>query len=118
MPCSSLALGFGDAAKQLEEAGKQAYGEEATEKSLEQVVGSLINTALSIVGIIFLILMVYGGYLWMTARENQEQAKKAKDVISAAFIGIIIVVLAYGITYFVIEQLTSDQTETTEKTKD
>jgi len=98
--------GLGDAQGQLETAGGIAYGADA-ETEFESVLGNLINTLLSITGIVFLLLMIYGGYLWMTARENQDQAKKAKDVITAAFIGIVIVVLAYGITFFVIEQLLS-----------
>ncbi|MEA3272764.1 MAG: pilin [Patescibacteria group bacterium] len=103
-PVPSLALGLGDAQEQLEEAGGAAYGEDA-ETEIEAVIGDIINALLSISGVVFLVLMVYGGYLWMTAHGNEDAVKKAKSVLTAAFIGIIIVVLAYGITYFVIEQL-------------
>ena len=57
-------------------------------------------------GMIFLILMLYGGYLWMTAAGKEERVTKAKNLITAAIIGVIIVVSAYAISYFVIEKTT------------
>lgn len=75
--------------------------------SLESVVGRLINGALSLVGIIFLVLMVYAGYLWMTARGEEEQVKKAQSIIRSSIIGIVIVVSAYAITFFITTKLGS-----------
>ena len=69
------------------------------------LVGSVIGAALSLVGIIFFILVVYGGVLWMTARGNEEQTKKALNTIIAASIGIIIVLSSYAITNFVLSSL-------------
>jgi hypothetical protein len=60
-----------------------------------------IRYALQVVGIIFLVLMVYAGFLWMTAGGNEENVEKAKKLIMAAVIGIAIVLAAYSITYFV-----------------
>ena len=82
------------------------YNTDAT--SFEVYVGVITRTALSLLGIIFLLLMVYGGYLWMTDRGNTDQVEKAKKLISAAIIGLIIVVGAYVISYFVVEMLTAD----------
>ena len=61
----------------------------------------VINAFLSIFGTIFLILMILGGYKWMMASGREEEVKKAKDTIRAAIIGLIIVVSAYAISYFV-----------------
>jgi len=69
--------------------------------SIENVIGTIIKAALTLVGLIFLILMVYAGYLWMTARGEEEQVKKAKDIIVGSLIGLFIVLSAYAITYFV-----------------
>lgn len=63
--------------------------------------GNLIKNLLRIVGLAFLLLMVYGGYLWMTARGEESQIEKARDTIVAAIIGIAIVVGAYAVTFFV-----------------
>ncbi|MBI5732118.1 MAG: hypothetical protein HY982_02035 [Candidatus Magasanikbacteria bacterium] len=77
-----------------------AYGPSAS-KTMEQRVGDIIRIALILVGVIFLLLTVYGGYIWMLAREDESEAKKAKDIITRAVIGLVIVLAAYAITYFV-----------------
>lgn len=66
-----------------------------------QIAGRVIGSALSLVGVIFFVLMIYAGITWMTSRGNQEKSKKALDTIIAAVIGIIIVFGAYAITNFV-----------------
>lgn len=54
---------------------------------------------LSLVGVIFLILMVYGGLRWMTARGESEIVEKSKGIIRNAITGIIVTFLAYAIVY-------------------
>src|SRR3989344_1918510 len=61
------------------------------------LLGQLIGVALSLLGVIFLILMIYGGFLWMTARGDGSQIDKAKGLMTAAIIGLIIVLSAYAI---------------------
>ncbi len=73
--------------------------------SVGKVSGSIINTALSLVGLIFLLLMVYGGYLWMTARGEDDQVQKAQTIIRNAIIGLILVLAAYAITKLVTTRL-------------
>lgn len=70
----------------------------------EQVIGLGINLALGLVGLIFLILMVYGGYLWMTAQGEDEQIKKAQKIIISTIIGMVIVLSAYAISNLVLSQ--------------
>lgn len=65
------------------------------------IVGTIINAALTFVGLIFLVLMVYAGFLWMTARGEEEQINRAKKIITGTIIGLIITVSAYAITVFV-----------------
>ncbi len=68
--------------------------------------GILIGAALSFIGIIFMVLIIYGGLLWMTARGNDQQVEKAKNLIVQSFIGLIIILAAYAITAFIGEALT------------
>jgi len=70
-----------------------------------QIVGAVIKILLSFLGVIFLVLLIYGGYLWMTARGEEALAKKAKDIIKNAIIGLVIVLAAYAITNFVMENI-------------
>ncbi len=75
-----------------------------TTDSFPQAFGRIINVFLSILGVIFMAYMVYGGYLWMIARGNEEQVNRAKAVIRGSIIGIIIVLAAYAISAFVVNR--------------
>lgn len=68
----------------------------------------IIQAALALLGIIFLIIIVFAGYRWMTASGNEEQVKKAQDAIKRGIIGLVIVILAYAIMVFVFTQLPFD----------
>lgn len=86
----------------LERAGKEAFGAGVINRPLEDVVGSVISAFLSLFGVLFLALMVYGGYLWMNARGNDQQVERAKSLITQAVIGLVVVMSAYVLTRFVI----------------
>ncbi len=70
--------------------------------SLPALIGVLLNSLLSLVGVVFLVIIVYGGFLWMTARGNEQQVDKAKNLITSAVIGLIIIAGGYAITNFVL----------------
>lgn len=73
--------------------------------SLEERIASIIAIFLSFLGVIFLILMIYAGFNWMTAAGDEERISKSKDTIRAAIIGLVIVVAAYALSVFVIERI-------------
>ena len=72
---------------------------------LTVLVGNIIGSALSLVGVVFFILMLYGGFVWMIARGKEEKVNKAKDTITAAVIGLIIVFASYALTDFIFKSL-------------
>lgn len=102
---SQTAGGLGEAAAKAQQAGGIAYGQAATSQSLEQIVGGIVQNVLALMGVLFLVLAVYGGYTWMMARGNEKEVEKAKDTLKAAVIGVGIVLGAYAITSFVINRL-------------
>jgi hypothetical protein len=69
------------------------------------VVALLVRAALGLLAIIFLILMITAGFSWMTAGGDETKVKKARDTIKTAVIGLIIVLAAYAITYFLFSVL-------------
>lgn len=73
--------------------------------SVGALVAQIIRVTLSFLAIIFLVLIVFAGFKWMTAGGNEEQIKKSTSTITAAVIGLIIVLAAYTITYFIFKQL-------------
>ena len=78
-------------------------GADATDpdKVFTDTITSIIKAILSMVGLVFLLLMIYGGYRWMMARGNDADVQSAKNIIINAVIGLIIVMAAYAITQFV-----------------
>ncbi|MFH0854460.1 MAG: hypothetical protein V1891_03130 [bacterium] len=85
----------------MAETKKEAgYPEETTgETDLAAIIANIIKIILSFIGAIFLILVIWGGNLWMMAGGNEEQIKKAKDFIKNGAIGLAIILAAYMITY-------------------
>ncbi len=71
----------------------------------EVIIGQFIQGAILVIGVVFGILIIYGGYLWMTARGNEDQAKKAMDILRTTVIGFILVIAAYSITNFVVDRI-------------
>lgn len=89
--------------KQAQEFQKKSGFSETT--SVADVLSMVIKAFLGLLGIIFVILIILGGYNWMTAAGEEEKVNKAKDTLKRAIIGLIIVVSAYAITYFVFTNL-------------
>jgi hypothetical protein len=80
-------------------------GYDPGQTSVNPIIQTVIQVALSFLGVIFLILMIYGGFLWMTASGNEEKVSKARKILTAAIIGLIIVIGAYAITELVMSKL-------------
>ncbi len=66
------------------------------------MITNIVTAVFSILGLIFLFLILYAGFLWMTAMGDPKKVTKAKDILSQAVIGLIIVVTSYAISFFVV----------------
>lgn len=66
---------------------------------------TVITAFLSLLGLIFLILMIIAGYSWMTAAGDESKVSYAKETMKRAVIGLLITVAAYTITYFVFSNI-------------
>lgn len=73
-----------------------------TTQTLQTTIGLIINVLLGFLGVIFLVLTIYAGFLWMTAGGNADQVEKAKKMLIQAIIGLVILLSAYAISNFVI----------------
>lgn len=71
------------------------------------VIANIIRVILGFLGIISVLLILYGGFLYMTAAGREEQVDKAKNVLRSAVIGLIIIMSAFGIATFIISSLAS-----------
>ncbi len=90
-------------------------------EDVTEVLARVIKTLLSIAGLIFFILMVYGGMVWMTAQGNDDRVEKGRKIVTQAVIGIAIMAASFGATNFiqkrVVEQQTSRSSEEKARTK-
>ena len=71
---------------------------------LESTVVNIIQWVLGFLGLIAVIFILYGGFLWLTSGGNEDKISKAKKTITAAVVGLIIVLLAWAIVIFVVGQ--------------
>jgi hypothetical protein len=74
---------------------------------LEATIASLINTFIGLLGIVAVIIILIGGFQWMTAMGDEEKIGGAKQMIYAGVAGLAVILASYAIAVFVIEQLTS-----------
>ena len=95
---------FNEEANGLKTTGSIAgYTDTLQKITPESLAANLIGLVLSWVGVIFLILTIYGGLIWMTAQGNDQKMEKAKTLIIAAISGLIVVIAAYAISAFVMK---------------
>ena len=80
-------------------------------QSVLTTIGTIISVILGFIGVVFLILLIYSGWVWMTAGGEEERIKKAKRTLINATIGIIITFSAYAIASFVLNAI-GDATNT------
>ena len=83
----------------------QGAGFGSTAPNLAQIIGLIVKSLLSLLGIVFIGYIVYAGSLWITARGSEDQLSKAKAIIRGSIIGIIIILSAYAITDFVVDRV-------------
>ncbi|PJA10521.1 hypothetical protein COX68_00250 [Candidatus Falkowbacteria bacterium CG_4_10_14_0_2_um_filter_41_15] len=68
----------------------------------EQIISTVITALLSLLGVIFVALIVFSGFSWMIADGDEQKVTKAKGMIRESLIGLVIVLGAYAVSYFVI----------------
>ncbi len=77
------------------------------------VVANIIKVVLGFLGTIAVVLIIVAGFQWMTAAGNEDKIGKAKKIMTAAVIGLVIVLMAYALSTFVIDAIIGATTATT-----
>ena len=72
-----------------------------TGHNLQITVISLLKLAIGILGLVAVIFLIYGGIMYITAGGNPESATKARTIIINAIIGIVIILLAFTVVWWV-----------------
>lgn len=71
------------------------------DKSLMSNVSMLINVFASVMGFLAVGMIIYGGFMLLTAQGDPAKIKRGKDVVTYSIVGVILVMLAYAIVNFV-----------------
>ena len=79
-----------------------------TQTGLASFLGGLVRNLLSFIGLLFVVYVIYGGYLWLTSAGNEEKVEKAKKIIRDGTIGLIVILLAVAIYIFIIYALAGE----------
>jgi len=74
-------------------------------KGVGAFIGVIVQAVLQLVGVIFLVLIIYGGFRWMTASGQEKQLREAEKIITHSIVGLMIVIAAYAISTFVVAEL-------------
>ncbi len=74
-------------------------------KDIRESVMNIINVMLGFVGILAIVIILWGGFRWLTSGGNEEKIGEAKKVLTSGIIGLIIIFTAYALANFVITQL-------------
>jgi hypothetical protein len=72
---------------------------------LPTTIASIIRVALGFLGIVAVVIILIGGFKWMTAGGNDEKVKSARKVMVSGVIGLVIVLSAFAIAQFVISSI-------------
>ena len=73
------------------------------DKSLMSNVAMLINVFASVMGFLAVGMIIYGGFMLLTAQGDPAKIKRGKDVVTYSIIGVILVMLAYAIVNFIMK---------------
>lgn len=69
------------------------------------MVAKIINVLIGFLGAIAIIIVILGGFKWMTSGGNEDKVAEAKRLMANGLIGLIIILSSWGITKFVLENL-------------
>ncbi len=91
---------------QLSESSKTIAGDTLnTEKTVPDMVSSIIKIALGLFGTVALIFVIWGGVDWLLSKGDSKKIGDARNRMVAAAIGLAIIAAAYAITDFIISQI-------------
>ena len=104
------AEGFSDIRAGLNKTASQVFGNayiSADAPKLTNIIGLLIRGALSLLGVVYLIMLIIGGFMWVGSKGNEEVVTKSKDIILHASVGLCMTLVGYALAAFLIDFLST-----------
>jgi hypothetical protein len=92
----------------LEKIGSQAYGiddPENDDRQIQIVIARVIKATLGLLGTVFLVLLVWAGYKYMTSQGSEDKITESIGQIRTAIIGIVIILMSWSIVSYITDCL-------------
>lgn len=89
------------ASAQFTKGVEAARTDDMSTKPIGTTIGNVVNVLLYFVGAIAVIIMIWGGFQYITSSGDSQKATTAKNTIMYAVIGIVVVVMSYAIVNWV-----------------
>ena len=96
-------------AKQCIDQGLSASGTSSTPNSLSSVLTTVTNILLFLMGAVSVIMLIIGGFRYVTSQGDQTQVQSAKNTILYSIVGIVVAILAYAAVNFVISSFVKSE---------
>jgi len=77
-------------------------------KPLAETIAGVVNIILGFLGILTTLIILWGGFKWMTSFGSSDKVDEAKKLIGAGVIGLLIVLVSYAISQFVLRSLVNE----------
>lgn len=74
-------------------------------RPLRETIGGVVNVILGFLGILTTLIILLGGFKWMTSQGNTDKVDEAKKLIGAGIVGLVIVLVAYAVSRFILSEL-------------
>lgn len=74
-------------------------------KDLRTAIAGIINVILGFLGVIAVVIVLLGGFKWMTSQGSSDKIDEAKKLIGAGVVGLAIVLASFAVASFVLTEL-------------
>jgi len=81
---------------------QNSYSQSTNQLTLAATLGTIVQVVLSLLGIVFIILIIYAGIVWMTAEGDEAKVEKAQKILRNSIIGLLITLSSWAI-YLLVE---------------
>lgn len=64
---------------------------------LRGIVLTIVNFFLTFLGLLAVIMVIYGGFLYVSSAGNEENVNKAKKILLYAVLGIVVIIISFAL---------------------
>mgnify|MGYP000265065882 CR=1 FL=1 len=105
LPAAAACGSVGDCINQ----GLHASGADSTPLSIHSLMGKITNILLFLMGSVSVIMIIIGGFRYVTSQGDQTQVQSAKNTILYSIVGIVVAILAYAAVNFVVSSFVKSE---------